>query len=87
MSRHTYRADVTVDDEGDAVTLVVELEDDRSISLTYYKNERWPTWVFLSRGGATWEFDKEQITAEEFEDWVKIAVGAMPPERAWTACG
>jgi hypothetical protein len=82
MTRRDCRAVVSIDDDGDSFTLRIKLMDERSIMLTYNKAEdRWPTWVFLADKFSSYEFDKDQMSFEEFEDWAKIATGAMRPER------
>jgi hypothetical protein len=93
MAKHYHRAVVSIDDDGDAYELRINLVDDRSIALTYPKpkgglGECAPR-VTLSAGSATWWFGEE--TLDEFEDWAKIAVGLMRPdrERRWLCqiCG
>jgi hypothetical protein len=82
MTAKQYRAVAFVDDDEIAFTLHIELMDNRSIELTYNKEgDGWPTWVFLSDKAASWEFDGDQMSLDEFSDWAKIAIGAMRPER------
>jgi hypothetical protein len=70
-------------DDEDAFTLSINLMDDRSVDLTYPKPNGilrdCSPYVTLTAGNADWWFGDE--TLEEFEDWAKIAIGAMPPER------
>jgi hypothetical protein len=81
----TYRgAVVKIYDDEDAFALHIELMDDRSITLSYPKPNSgtgpWP-YVFINTGCNGGEFREEEISCEEFEDWAKIATGAMPRER------
>jgi hypothetical protein len=81
----TYHgAVVEIQDDGDVFTLSIELMNDRSISLSYPKSSSsgyGGTYVFLNEGCNGGEFRKDEISYDEFEDWAKIAIGAMPPER------
>jgi hypothetical protein len=82
----TYRgAEVKITDDEWGFVLWIKLTDDRSIMLTYPKPNDphglvWPS-VALITGNCDCEFEKEQISHDEFEDWAKIAIGVMPPER------
>jgi hypothetical protein len=79
MIRHHCTAELH--DDEDQLTLWFELADDRVIALTYSKNGDPPD-VSVSRGcGDVGDFDYYFETPEEFEDWVKIALNAMSPDR------
>jgi hypothetical protein len=84
MTRSTIRAVAHIQDDEDAFDLTIDLMDDRSIILSYPKSNgrfgKWP-WVTLFTRNCDCRFDEEEITPDEFEDWAKIAIGAMPPER------
>jgi hypothetical protein len=82
----TYRgAVVKIDDDSfDTFTLSIELMNDRSISLSYPKptsSDSYGTYVYLNKGCNGGEFREDEISYDQFEDWAKIAIGAMPPER------
>jgi hypothetical protein len=72
-----------IHDDDDAFVLHIKLMDDRSVDLTYPKPNGilrdCSSYVTLTAGNADWWFGDE--TLDEFEDWAKIATGAMPPER------
>jgi hypothetical protein len=79
MIRHRCIAELH--DDEDQLTLWFKLADDRTIVLAYPKNGDPPD-VSVSRGGSdATDFDSYFETPEEFEDWVKIALNAMSPER------
>jgi hypothetical protein len=68
-------------DDEDALTLTFELADDREIALTYPKNGDPPHVSFARGWGDVDDFDYYFQTPEEFEDWVKIALNTMSPDR------
>lgn len=84
MSRHYHRAIAFVHEDEDAVRLQIELSDDRSVVLTYPK----PGGIYDGEGEEglhytiwTGSGEHEFGSLEQFEDWAKIAVGLMRPER------
>jgi hypothetical protein len=81
MTRHHCIA--TLDEDDDALTLHIELADERAIELTYpkNKNEYGPPYVSIWDGASEGSFDEYFATPEEFEDWAKIALGIMNPAR------
>jgi hypothetical protein len=68
------------DDDEDALRLTFELADDRAVSLTYWKNGDLP-FAYIHDRCSCGDLDQYFRTPEEFEDWAKIALNAMSPDR------
>jgi hypothetical protein len=79
MSRHHCIA--ALDEDEDTLTLRFELADDRAVLLTYWKNGDPPSVSIWLGGNGEGELDECFITPEEFEDWAKVALGDMNPDR------
>jgi hypothetical protein len=83
MRRQTVTAKCIAElhDDEDGLTLWFKLADDRTIWLTYPTNGDPPHVSCASGHGDAGDFDYYFQTPEEFEDWVKIALNAMSPDR------
>jgi hypothetical protein len=89
------RAVVSISDGEDALTLHIKLPvDDRSIMIHYPKPDGahpGRPWTTFMTGNIDYVLDDGDMSFDEFEDWVKIAVGMMPRhrERRWLCqiCG
>jgi hypothetical protein len=86
MTRIRQHCVATLCDDDDAWRLQFELADDRAVTLTYWKNGDLPS-VSIWQGSIQWDSNDyaQNATPEEFEDWAKVALGAMSPdcERRW----
>ena len=78
--RQYHRAIAFVHEDEDAFVLEIELMHGRAVTLTYPKtdDDDEPRVNVWTRSGEH-EFGDE--TLEMFEDWAKIAIGAMHPKR------
>jgi hypothetical protein len=75
--RQFYRAIAFVHEDEDDFTLEIELMHDRAVTLVYSKTGEEPPRAVLWTGSGCHDFGND--TFECFEDWTKIAIGAMRP--------
>jgi hypothetical protein len=78
MNNAEQKGFVRIDEDEEAFSLQIELMDDRAVTLTYWKNGDPPSVRIWTGNG---EHDFEDGSLEDFEDWAKIAIGAMDPAR------
>lgn len=86
MTRWTCLVPAAVDIDEDGVRVSIDFTHDRMLLLIYpraggparYLEGDWPSVTFWD-GQCDREIDDMDI--EEFEDWLKVAVGAMAPDR------
>lgn len=75
---HVRPCRAILDKDHHTIYLQIELADDRSVMLVY-SDDGCPPRVSLWSGTCDWEFGEDSF--EAFEDWARIAVGAMSPDR------